>query len=185
MNEYDGVLQRPFLAEHWYKGLVAAMAAWLPLFFLAAWVVPDYTPAACIGFASVVSVAILAAALTQYEGFELQPQLARYRTYTWVLGLRFGEWQPFPPVDHVTVRAYNRRHFLPLDGGVRGFTAADFKGQGPGGDPPLRQRPRFGFVATDFEWQVLLGLLVHQSALWPPMPPKRKPRLLQPIWAIY
>lgn len=139
MNNYDGVLQHPFLVEHWYKGFVAAMAAWLPVFFLAAWMIPDYI-SLCIDFASLVSAAILAAALTQYEGFELQPQAARYRTYTWVLGLRFKKWQQLPPVNYIAFRPYNRSYNL--------ATAIVNNG-----DPM-----NLGLVANDFKWQVLLSI---------------------------
>lgn len=139
-EQYDGLLQRPFLAEHWYKGLVAALAIWLPAFFCAHYFLPDFV-AGAVGFATTVSLAIIVMVLTQYEGFALELPSRRYRRYVWVGGLRFGHWQPLPHIVQVTVRYVQKRHHLPLD----------------------NHPAAVGVVATERVWQVLLR--VEQSSV--------------------
>jgi hypothetical protein len=137
-TDYDGLLQRPFLAEHWHKGVVASLVGW-PLSFLGTlYVFPEAVSGAMV-VATLVSITVLASVLTQYEGFALDLSARRYRRYTWVAGLRFGAWQPLPRIEQVKVRYVQKRHSLPLD-------------QEPVG---------VGLVATERVWQVLLR--VEQS----------------------
>ena len=87
---YDGLLQRPFLAEHWHNGLVAALAIWLPAFLSAFYFLPHFV-AGALAFATTISVGSLVAVLTQYEGFTLDLPAQRYRRYLWVAcGLAAG-----------------------------------------------------------------------------------------------
>ena len=137
MDVYDGVLRKPFLAENWYKGIVAALAIWLPVFWL---VVEGFsaTFTFAIVTASTVSVIVAAAAFTYHEGFSLDPQQRRYRCYTWVLGGHFGAWQPLPTIAHILVRPFQNRYDLPMSE--------------PGAPAAL------GFTATERGWQVLLSV---------------------------
>ncbi|GAB3293682.1 hypothetical protein [Hymenobacter tenuis] len=139
-NQYDGLLQRPFLAEHWHKGVAAALAIWLPAFMCAYYFLHDFV-AGAVGFATTVSLAIILVVVTQYEGFTLNLTSLRYRRYTWVAGLRFGRWLPLPPIVQVTVRYVQKNHHLPLD----------------------NHPAAVGFTATERVWQVLLR--VEQSPI--------------------
>ncbi|AYA36717.1 hypothetical protein D3Y59_06400 [Hymenobacter oligotrophus] len=135
---YDGVFQRHYLAEHWHKGIVSALAIWLPAFLAVRGLLIDSTEVA-IGFASVVSTVFLLTVITHYEGFSVDLAKGNYRRYTWVAGLRFGKWHPLPKVVLVKVRAMRKKHALPLD------------------TVPVP----IGVVATEHVWQVLLS--VEQS----------------------
>jgi hypothetical protein len=139
-EHYDGLLQRPFLAEHWHQGLMAAFALWLPVLVVVSAIGTDSIPVA-VGIASALSAAVFAAVVTHYEGFTLELPTQRYRRYTWVAGLRFGTWHSLPAIAGVKVRYVEKRHTL-----------------------PLTQEPvSVGLTATERGWQVLLQ--VDQSAV--------------------
>ena len=125
-DSYDGLLQRPFLAEHWHQGLVAALASWLPTFFGACYFFPEGV-AGAVAVATTLSLGSLGAVWTQYEGFTLALSSRRYRRYRWVAGLRFGRWHPLPPIVQVRVRRVQQRHYLPVENYpvVLGVTATD------------------------------------------------------------
>lgn len=131
--QYDGVLRRPFLAEHWYKGLVAALAIWLPVFLCVSYLLPNFAALAA-GAATMVSLAIIVSVVTQYEGFTLDLPSRRYRCYIWVAGVRLGRWQPLPHIVQVTVRYVQTKHYLSSEN-----------------DPV-----ELGLIATERVWQVLL-----------------------------
>ena len=138
MTKYDGVLRKPFLAEHWYKGFVASVAIWLPVFFMLAEIFEaDMNIAAWI--ASCVSITIAIAVFTYHEGFELDTEKQQYRNYVWVLGLHFGQWNRLPVISHIVVRQYQTKNKM---------TVTD------NSDPVLLE-----FVATERGWQVLLSVV--------------------------
>lgn len=137
MEKYDGVLRKPFHYEHWYKGFAAAMAIWLPAFLLAQGL--GFGVVLAVTVASLVSISLALAAITYHEGFSVEPSLQRYRSYVWVMGLRFGKWQPIPPIKHVVIKAYQQEHYMPVS-----------------------HRPNpidLGFRAMDSRWQVLLSVV--------------------------
>ena len=109
---YDGVLRKPFLAEHWHKGFAAALGLWLPfLWIVGSWALSTLT---AVWLATILSVAVFTAVATYHEGFALDNSKQSYRLYTWVAGMKFGTWQPLPAIAHVTVRPYIKQHYLPL-----------------------------------------------------------------------
>ena len=146
-DSYDGVLQWPFLAEHWYKGFVAAAITFF-LIWLAgiSFFINSNDCLTCfntlnvliIGISGMAGLAVLAAAVLQHQKFELNSTLSKYRICTWVLGLRFGRWQTLPAISRITIRPYNKEYFLPL--------ADDSTPPGYNG----------GIVSTEHKWQVLL-----------------------------
>ena len=131
---YDGVLSRPFLAEHWYKGFVAAMLS-LFLLTLLFYVLLDGSFLLAILLSGAFSLLLLVAVVTQHQRFELALERRQYRSSLWVLGLRFGEWLPLPPIDFVKVRHWQQRHELPLTDG---------------------SAPTLNLTAIEDKWQVLL-----------------------------
>ncbi|MBD2716370.1 hypothetical protein KBK19_15120 [Microvirga sp. STR05] len=50
-------------------------------------------------------LAILAA--TEHKGIELDLKTRQYRLYTSILGLRMGDWEPLPEVQHVTMKYFS------------------------------------------------------------------------------
>ncbi|MBJ6111680.1 hypothetical protein JAO73_21845 [Hymenobacter sp. BT523] len=142
INQYDGILRKPFLSEHWHKGFGAGMAIWLPAFIPSFSLLTDRVDNAlpvAVGIASAVSVIFFSAVVFHHEGFTLEPDKQRYRLYTWILGLHIGKWQPLPLVTHLTIRPYQEGHNLlvatkPTD--------------------PVN----LGWKATERSWQVLLSV---------------------------
>ncbi|MBD2716361.1 hypothetical protein KBK19_15075 [Microvirga sp. STR05] len=141
---YDGILRRPFLFEHWHKGFVAALAIWLPAFSVATWA--ELGTEAAVWVASVVSCVVVLSVLTYREGFSLNTTTQQYRSYIWVAGLRFGKWQPLPPVSGLLLRPYITTHFLPTTAGKSNITRLNTPA-------PTTQ---MGLVAREYKWQVLL-----------------------------
>jgi hypothetical protein len=131
---YDGVLSRPFLAEHWYKGFVASALSFflLTLFF---YILFDTSFLLAFVLAGAFSLLLLVAAVTQHQRFELDVTRKQYRSSLWVLGLRFGKWQPLPSIDFVKIRHYQQQHLLPLSEG---------------------NTPTINLIAMEDKWQVLL-----------------------------
>ena len=136
-NYYDGVLSRPFLAEHWYQGFVAAVIS-LFIFVLLICTLVDVSLDVAALIIAPFSLLLLAASVTQQQRFELDTNLQRYRSCLWVLGFRFGEWQPLPAITSVVIRHRPHKHLLPLedDGNIH-----------------------VGIVATENKWQVLLRVV--------------------------
>ena len=134
---YDGILKKPFLAEHWYKGFAAALAIWLPALWLASSISSSIM--ADVWMASAVSIVVALAAITHHEGFSLEPDRSCYRNYVWVLGMHFGAWEKLPHITQVSVRPYQKGHSL-----------------------LLATRPtdpvNLGWMATERSWQVLLSV---------------------------
>ena len=133
----DGILRKPFLAEHWYKGVAAALAIWLP----ALWLASSFSSSIMVDvwMASAVSIVVALAAITHYEGFSLEPGRSRYRNYVWVLGMHFGSWEKLPLITHVSIRSYQKNHFLSLGGSPTSSTD-------------------LGIAAAERSWQVLLSV---------------------------
>lgn len=133
---YDGILRKPFLVEHWYKGFAAGLALWLPCFMTFAGI--DFIPQNFAAFAATfVSCAVFAVAATYHEGFAVNLTSNNYRLYTWVAGLKFGTWQVLPTIAAITVRPYIKNYFLPLT-------------------ETQNEALDTGFTATEKGWQVLL-----------------------------
>lgn len=141
---YDGILRKPFLAEHWYKGIVAALAIWLPAFLL----VTSFTNGTAVAVWAACSVSLLVAiaAITHHEGFSLDANLSRYRDYVWVMGLHFGAWKKMPEITHVSMRPYQMSHYLPM------FRKPVDPVDG-------------GLVANERNWQVLLSVKNSQIGI--------------------
>ncbi len=146
-DHYDGVLSRPFLFEHWYKGFVAAAISsfliWLAgisLFINSNDCLTCFNTlnVLIIGISGMSGLAVLAATVLQHQKFELNSTLSKYRIYTWVLGLRFGQWQTLPAISRITIRPYSKNYFLSL---ADSSTPPDYNG---------------GIVSTEHKWQVLL-----------------------------
>ena len=133
-NYYDGVLSRPFLAEHWYKGFIASALSFFLLTLLFCTLFDASILLASV-FAGAFSLLLLTAAATQHQRFELELTYKRYRSSLWVLGLRFGEWRPLPSIDFVKIRHYQQQHLLPLEEG---------------------SAPALNLTAIEDKWQVLL-----------------------------
>lgn len=136
-DHYDGVLSRPFLADYWYQGLVAAVTS-LFLFTLLICTLIDLSleVAACI--VAPFSLLLLIASVTQHQRFELNKTSQRYRSCLWVIGFRFGEWQSLPAIDSIAVRHLSRKYLLPLEDD---YTI------------------HVGIVSTEDKWQVLLRVV--------------------------
>ena len=141
-NNYNDVLRKPFLAEHWYRGFVAGAAIWLPAFLSVYSLLGesiDNRWQIAVGIASTISIVLFLAAVTHHEGFTLDPKNKRYRLYIWALGLHFGKWQPLPLITHLTIRPYQKGHDL-----LVATTPTD----------PVD----LGWIATERSWQVLLSV---------------------------
>jgi hypothetical protein len=136
-NYYDGVLSRPFLVEHWYRGFVAAILS-LFLVALLLYTSLSFSFLLAVGLAGAFSLLLMIAVVTQHQRFELQLAQARYRNSLWVLGLRFGKWQTLPTIEKIYVRHRSHNHLLPLEN-----------------NSPVSS----GFVAIEDKWQVLLHVL--------------------------
>ncbi|GAB2949102.1 hypothetical protein GCM10027048_12600 [Hymenobacter coalescens] len=134
-QRYNGVMQRPFLWEHWHKGLMAAFATWVVVFLVTGSLSSLSVTVAMI-VASTISAGILLAVLTHYQGFSIDLVKQRFRNFVWVAGLRFGDWRPLPKIVQVKVRAVQRKHHLPTE------------------TYPIE----LGAVATEHVWQVLLNV---------------------------
>lgn len=148
VRNYNGILRKPFLSEHWHKGFVAALAIWLPVFSLAFYFLDGRTENSmtmAIEIASTVSLVAAFAVFTHYEGFSMEFDQLRYRPYTWVLGFHFGKWQKLPPIAHVVVKPFQRKH---------GFTVSNY--------PEL---VKLNFVATEQSYQVLLSVVDSQIGI--------------------
>ena len=125
---YDGILRKPFLAEHWHKGFAAGLGFWLP--FL--WVIlsTGLPLKAALSTATIMSAAVFLAIAAHHHGFALDYEKGRYRTYVWIAGLEIGTWNASPEIVHVTVRPYLRREYLvatqkPIDAVNTGFYATE------------------------------------------------------------
>ena len=143
---YNGLLSRPFLAEHWYRGLVAAI---LSLFLLTLTVSTLFDQSLLVGAfaAAPFSLLLLVAAVTQHQRFELEAVHQRYRSYLWVLGLRFGKWYPLPSIDFIKIRHWQQWHELPLT---------------DGSTPTL---PNINLRTIEDKWQVLLHVTDSPAGL--------------------
>jgi len=96
-GHYDGILQRPFLAEHWHKGLCAALAIWLPVFVGIGSVLPISITSAVI-IATIISIVIITTVLTQYEGFYARPAIPTLSALH--MGCRLTFWHLAFPTHH-------------------------------------------------------------------------------------
>ena len=134
---YDGVLSRPFLAEHWYRGFVTAATNLFVLVLLVCTLI-DVSLKAATFMVAPFSLLLLMATITQHQRFELDNVQRRYRSCLWVIGFRFGEWHLLPVIASVVVRHQPRKHLLPLDD-----------------DPNIH----VGLIAFENKWQVLLRVL--------------------------
>ncbi|NML66593.1 hypothetical protein HHL22_15400 [Hymenobacter sp. RP-2-7] len=133
-THYDGVLSRPFLAEHWYRGFVAAATS-LFILTLLVYTLTELSLEMAALVVAPFSVLLLVATTTQHYRFELDSSRKRFRSCLWVVGLRFGKWNPLPIITSVVIRHRPHKHSLPLEdnGSVR-----------------------VGLVAVEDNWQVLL-----------------------------
>jgi hypothetical protein len=136
-DRYDGVLSRPFLAEHWYQGFVAAVVS-LFIFVLLLCTLVDVSLQVAAFIVAPFSLLLLAASVTQQQRFEIDINLKRYRSCLWVLGLRFGEWQHLPAIESIIIRHRPRKHLLPLEDDYNIYV---------------------GIVSTEDKWQVLLRVI--------------------------